>query len=809
MVGREESPVGVLGNHAGTSDCVLVIDQVDAVSEASGRAGRIRDLVFQMTREARYFPGLRVVIACRRYDLDNDSRLKELETGPQAMAVRLKPLHWASAVQPVLERLGLATRQFSERQKELLSVPINLHIFASLANAGEAPGNELTGVQLFDRLLELRARELRASGITWSIQTALGSLASWMSNNQVLVAPATVLAAFPGAVDLLSSQCLIAKAAGRVQFAHESFVDHVFSADFVARGGGVLALLKSDQQRLFRRTQVRQIFARLRDQGGPPYLDNLREVMNSPDVRYLVKDAVAAWLGRLSPAATRRLSELERKFAGRPLPEAFGVRGGWVRSPVKPEKAALMSDSQWLRAVRRYTGDERHIYESDGIVGGAEQLAHVLQSRVKEQPERFVQLLERLPADTNPAYASAVLSGLRESACKDGATVGLRAIRAATRWGRSRFRREMCWLVQKWPDIGRDPDVFADLLAIATDGEASDTAVRFAGPRERSRIQDLLRGSEELETSAINGDRGVAWRALAAVLWIEQTAIESVVVLLEERMDSELTSVRMSMLEAVNAVVKHDVGRGLSLLERFARRDLVAVHSASGRHVLQWAAYNHTLAVQPILDRLADSDDESLRALGLTLEAVLALNDDSKEPGFTALFAGDSLRRRVAGFVAAENLTSGTVSERAGRWLSLLFEDPEPEVRAEAALVDWAHALEDTNRRIDLASAFVRSAAFADDPERLMWAIEERVDRFPTLALEAVSRVLGLEEEWATEGRQRHSLAVHNLGKVLIALYRTVESDRAVEDRILNLVDNYLASDLRYLGEEIRAYERH
>ena len=59
----------------------------------------------------------------------------------------------------------------------------------------------------------------------------------------------------------------------------------------------VLALLKSDQQRLFRRTQVRQILARLRDQGDPPYLDNLREVMDSPDVRYLVKDAVAAWLG--------------------------------------------------------------------------------------------------------------------------------------------------------------------------------------------------------------------------------------------------------------------------------------------------------------------------------------------------------------------------------------------------------------------------------------------------------------------------------------------------------------------------------
>ena len=113
------------------------------------------------------------------------------------------------------------------------------------------------------------------------------------------------------------------------------------------------------------------------------------------------------------------------------------------------------------------------------------------------------------------------------------------------------------------------------------------------------------------------------------------------------------------MLEAVNAVVKHDVSRGLALLKRLSERDLVAIHSASSRHVLRWAAFPRTLGVRPILDRLTDSDDERLRALGLTLEAVLAVNDDSKESGFTALFAADSLRRRAAAFVAVGNLMSG------------------------------------------------------------------------------------------------------------------------------------------------------
>jgi hypothetical protein len=259
----------------------------------------------------------------------------------------------------------------------------------------------------------------------------------------------------------------------------------------------------------------------------------------------------------------------------------------------------------------------------------------------------------------------------------------------------------------------------------------------------------------------------------------------------------------------VNAVAKHDVSRGLSLLERLARRDLIAVHSVSGRHMLQWAAYNHTVAVRPILDRLSASGEERLRALGLTLEAVLALNDDTREADFSALFAEDALRRRVAAFVAVGNLSVDTVGDRAGRWLRLFFDDREPEVRSEAALVDWAGVLDGPEDRTGFALAFLRSPVFADDPEQLMRAIEDRIDRFPTLTLEAVSRVLGLEQQWAAEGRQRHSLAVHHLGKVLVALYRAVESNRESEEQILDLIDTYLASDLRELSDEIRAYERH
>jgi len=320
LVERCGNPVALIGNWVGARDAILVLDQLDAVSESSGRSGLIREFVFDMIKAVRFYQNLRLVVACRTYDLENDGRLKDLENDDAAVAVRLRPLDWESAIKPVLERLGLGQHLFSERQRQMLSVAVNLWLFVTLIRAGETIQGDLSGTQLFDRLLDLRAREFLERGITWTPQGALGCLARWMSDNQMLTAPTHVLSALPGAVDVLSSYGLIAKLGSEVQFAHESFFDHVFSSDFVSRGDSLLTLLRSDQQRLFRRTQVRQIFARLRTQGGRAYLVNLRDVLNSTDARYLVKDAVAAWLASVDAPTSRELALVEELYnRGGPL----------------------------------------------------------------------------------------------------------------------------------------------------------------------------------------------------------------------------------------------------------------------------------------------------------------------------------------------------------------------------------------------------------------------------------------------------------------------------------------------------------
>jgi hypothetical protein len=99
LIGREESPVSTLKRTFPTTPSILFIDQVDAVSELSGRNGQVKEVIFRLIDDVHNFGGVRIVVACRTFDLDSDPRLKRLKVANRTKQIDVPVLDWKADVE--------------------------------------------------------------------------------------------------------------------------------------------------------------------------------------------------------------------------------------------------------------------------------------------------------------------------------------------------------------------------------------------------------------------------------------------------------------------------------------------------------------------------------------------------------------------------------------------------------------------------------------------------------------------------------------------------------------------------------------
>ena len=102
LTNRQESPVITLKGLEPEHTSVFIIDQIDAVSEVSGRNGAVKEAVLKMISEARIHHSVRVIIACRTFDFDNDLRFKMLEVENSAEKIEVPDLVWDHEVEPLI-----------------------------------------------------------------------------------------------------------------------------------------------------------------------------------------------------------------------------------------------------------------------------------------------------------------------------------------------------------------------------------------------------------------------------------------------------------------------------------------------------------------------------------------------------------------------------------------------------------------------------------------------------------------------------------------------------------------------------------
>jgi len=295
-----ESPAITLGEFASGQPCVLCFDQLDALSVVSARHQQIWGPFRELLTEAERYPNMRLLFACRKFDLEQDPRLRSLLTQhDQVDRVPIGPLD-AETVQSVLEVSGAAAEPLSDEQIRMLAIPLNLYLFLE---AGRIRPLDFVAVgDLFDAFWSHKAREVnRRVGQPPVWAGAIAALCKALSEYESLVVPQYVMDEHVEALEAMASDDVVRVSSRGVRFFHESFFDYAFARTFLGSNNDLVAWLVADTQQLFRRSQVRQIleFLRSREPDRRRYLRTLEGLLRNREIRFHIKKLVLAWMSEL------------------------------------------------------------------------------------------------------------------------------------------------------------------------------------------------------------------------------------------------------------------------------------------------------------------------------------------------------------------------------------------------------------------------------------------------------------------------------------------------------------------------------
>lgn len=459
-----------------------------------------------------------------------------------------------------------------------------------------------------------------------------------------------------------------------------------------------------------------------------------------------------------SDRARKRVGELDRRFGAAQAAMPPVMTADYVRSPIAPDAAPLMSDDNWLRAIHKYDSDESRW---DGLrgVGNARELAQLLRPRAEAEPERFAALAMKFDQGTHAAYADAVIRGAGPSL--QPATLGQLLTRLEVMFG-EQIGRTVCWAISDRKGAV-DNFTLAVLNRYSFDPDPESD-------RPRSSDDDL--DGYDLDSVALNSTRGAAAQAYGHLLFSGDEHLDAIRPVVARLAADPVMAVRSSACMPVLALSNHDLPLAQNNAEVILGHSLIDIFdSSSTQELLTYASIWDPKRSQPLVQRALDGPERVSRRGG-SIWAVL-LNRSQLPDGIAA--ATDELPPGAR--IGAAN-TLAQWFEPNVDMLCSLFDDPDDRVTKEAAA--FLSHLDDTPpRTIDrLLKRFVRSRSFADHIGDTARTLRRHPEVTDSTALEICRRSLDISEQ-RRELDSHHRSPVGTIGTVAVRSYRTCsESER-------------------------------
>ena len=526
----------------------------------------------------------------------------------------------------------------------------------------------------------------------------------------------------------------------------------------------------------------------------------------------------------LTADGVKHLKRLRRKFAGEKVPKPNQVGVHDVGSPIKRHKIVKMNDRNWLQAISRYSSENERRRGQDFTDGGAEELAQELQHATKENPSRFGTLLKQIPNDAHPTYVSHILWGLIEAQDVDDEILN-GAISDAHQRPERPYGNQIGRLFEKCPKLAKHLSVFDILVWYIENGNANEDEIIDASNTEREiiSINDLLNQGHTLHVRGVNGARGGAAETLANVVWNVPEVIARAWDILEQRIALEqLTSVRCCLIRPFVPLFNNDRFRCAQLVERLiggpsevdgdraretAHRFLSPLITQQGTYLLPFLLRWVPEIGKRLIDRLLNSDDETMRTLGAWHVFNQSFQDSAYALQADQFIEEGHVYRRLAAGVAAEAITREEFRKRGEAQLIRFFDDEDEQVCKHAANVFRHIEPSDFGRFFDLAKKYIDSRAFNYDAFAFFHALEEAKCGVCELVISAAEKLLG-NCDTNNEADGRRHLDLHQLQSLLKREYTASENNPDLRKRLLDVIDRMLERELYGTEEIVKAHER-
>ncbi|TBO58139.1 hypothetical protein EYS09_18975 [Streptomyces kasugaensis] len=486
---------------------------------------------------------------------------------------------------------------------------------------------------------------------------------------------------------------------------------------------------------------------------------------------------------RRSPEVQRRLGELERKFPRTPPVGPRNTEAHLVGPPIVSSAGEHMTDAQWLSALRKH--DKEGVdWSGDPPTGGATELASLLESLAKRQPERFVQLGRAFDESIPPPAFGALINGV---AGKVDVSNLLDLCTHARRLTGEHAGRAICGAIRITAAQAAAHPAAINLLHSCID----DPHPAFEAARTDSGSGQHYYGGDLL-AAGINSTRGEAALALGALLVEADAPVQDLLPLLDRLAQDPIMAVRVCAAEPVTALLRRAPQDALDLAERLFTGVPVDVHDARTTQTLLTRALLHdTKRFAAELIRALEGPEGAARHAGAAW-SVLAMQGRlipclPPEPdGLTPA------ARQGAAEMAATDPAHGAQLLRG------MFRDGDAAVRRAAARSMRAVASMPPGVANDLIGSFLTSPALAEQPETLARSLSQSTLRLPSRTIEACQALAAISTENSREGRRGHVLVQRYLIETVLRLYR--QGDLVTRAQCLDIIDDLYRVDARGLN---------